>query len=497
VSTAHARVKPKRVGNFEVLREIGQGGMGVVQLARQPALERLVVLKKMRQDLLGDPSMVERFQREARAAAAVHHHNVVAVYDCFQHRGDHYIAQEYVEGIDLGRVLQQCGRVEPRVAGLIALAVTRGLEEIHARGIVHRDLKPANILLSSCGETKIADFGIALERSGFGLTRPGTMLGSVPYMSPEQMMGEQVDYRSDLYSLGILLYEILTGVPPFTESDETSTDTLLERMQAGGFDPPRKHGARVPWYMVWLIRNCLRPRPGRRVQRATDVRRFLERWIGVVSPADAREEIAGWLHGRGVVEPSSNETTVSPLVSASRRRLRRNRNRRMALALAGVGGAALLVGALSLSGDEPGADVAPTVAASRNPIEPTVLVDAPPTPGEASSSPGLAVAKPPPPPPETADDTGSSVAEADAPAASPVAAAPEPARVRFVATPWAEVRVDDGEAFWTPRAERLTLSPGRHVARFTHPTLGRAEVEFELAAGEQRIVRHAFAEGGG
>src|SRR5262245_7233174 len=120
--------------------------MGVVYLARQPALERLVVLKKIRRELLIDPSMLGRFQREARAAAAVHHHNVVAVYDCFEARGDHYIAQELVRGADLRSILAKLGRLDPAVAAHVALEIARGLEEIHASGIVHRDLKPANVL---------------------------------------------------------------------------------------------------------------------------------------------------------------------------------------------------------------------------------------------------------------------------------------------------------------------------------------------------------------
>lgn len=167
MSTARATQGSRRLGSFEIVREIGQGGMGVVFLARQPALDRRVVLKKIRRELLTDPTIVRRFQLEARAAAAVHHQNVVAVYDCFSHRGDHYIAQEWVPGVDLDAILESEGTLEPVLAARIALEVARGLEEIHAAGIVHRDLKPANVLIGQAGETKIADFGIALEaRSG-------------------------------------------------------------------------------------------------------------------------------------------------------------------------------------------------------------------------------------------------------------------------------------------------------------------------------------------
>ena len=217
---AVGKASAKTLGNFVIERELGQGGMGVVFLARQSSLDRPAVLKRLRRDLTATANLVARFQREARAAAAVHHQNVVAVYDCFCWRGEHYIAQEFVDGVDLRSALLRTNRLPPRIAGLIALEVVRGLEAIHARSMVHRDLKPANILLGRDGEVKIADFGIAFEPTGKGLTQPGTMLGTPPYMPPEQMLGERVDPRGDLFSLGVVLYEILAGTLPYTEPEE-------------------------------------------------------------------------------------------------------------------------------------------------------------------------------------------------------------------------------------------------------------------------------------
>jgi serine/threonine protein kinase len=242
-----SRASGRKIGSFVVERELGQGGMGVVYLARQPALERPVVLKTLRRDLADEPSLEERFQREAQAAAGIHHQNVVAVYDCFSFRGESFIAQEYVEGMDLASILQAAQRLSPRVAALIALEMTRGLEEIHARGVVHRDLKPANILLGREGETKIADFGIALDGKGKALTQVGVALGTPQYMSLEQLLGERADYRSDLFSLGVVLYEMLTGETPFAER-ESSEDgpSLARRIQGGRFPSPRRRSPTTP-----------------------------------------------------------------------------------------------------------------------------------------------------------------------------------------------------------------------------------------------------------
>jgi len=298
----------KKIGSFEIERELGQGGMGIVYLARQPGLERSAVLKTLRRDLSEDPNLEQRFRREAQAAASVHHQNVVAVYDCFTWRGERFIAQEYVEGEDLSAVLRAVRRLSPRVAALIALELARGLEEIHARGIVHRDLKPSNVLLGHSGESKIADFGIALDASGETLTQTGHALGTPLYMSPEQLLGERADTRSDLFSLGVVLYEMLTGKAPFAEAEPEQSESLIHRIQAGRFASPRKLAPETPRALVRLVRTCLRAKPKRRIPSATAVRRALEHHLGVPSPADCRREIAAWLWERKVFRPGRGRT---------------------------------------------------------------------------------------------------------------------------------------------------------------------------------------------
>ncbi|MCA9510620.1 MAG: serine/threonine protein kinase, partial [Myxococcales bacterium] len=212
---ASAATGGRTLGGFTVEREIGRGGMGEVLLATQTSLGRAVVLKRILRDLAGEPELAARFEREARAAGALHHGNVVAVYDLFTHRGAQYIALEYVDGVDLASAIALEGALPWRVAATIALEMARGLEAVHARGTLHRDLKPANLLLGRRGEVKITDFGLALDAEASPLTRPGVALGTPSYMAPEQLRCERADARSDVFAFGCVLYEMLTGAPAF------------------------------------------------------------------------------------------------------------------------------------------------------------------------------------------------------------------------------------------------------------------------------------------
>jgi len=299
------------VGNFVVEESLEGGGMGELLLGHQTALDRLVVLKTLRRDLASSPEYIERFHREACLAASVHHQNVVAVYDCFSHRGSHYIALEHVDGLDLRTILQRAGALPPRVCALIALECARGIEAIHARGMVHRDIKPANILVGRQGETKIADFGIALDPSAAPLTQTGFLLGSPPYMSPEQLQGERVDTRSDVFSLGAVLYELLCGQPPFDVAADPDQETLLAKMRRESYVPLRKAAPEAPRYLRGLVRACLRAKPKRRLGCVSELRIRLERRLGRPTTADAREEIAACLWDLGLFQIRAGETVIA------------------------------------------------------------------------------------------------------------------------------------------------------------------------------------------
>ncbi|MFI5216762.1 MAG: serine/threonine-protein kinase [Candidatus Limnocylindria bacterium] len=326
---------PRTIGNFAIERELAAGGMGVVLLGRHGSLDRLAVLKRLRPELAASDELVERFAREARAAAAVHHQNVVAVYDWISWRGEHYIAQEYVDGADLRAALHELGSVPWRVAALIGLELARGLEAIHACGTVHRDLKPANVLLGRNGDVKIADFGIAIGASNDGLTRPGTTIGTPPYVAPEQILGERVDARGDLFALGVVLYELLAGAPPFREPVEGEKDSLLQRIQRGRYTRVRTAAPLAPRWLARLIQSLLRAKPRARPGSAQQIRQLLERKLAAF-PTDAKLELASFLWTEAVFQPRAGDTVVLSARAPEGSGRRRLRHLALAAGLAGA-----------------------------------------------------------------------------------------------------------------------------------------------------------------
>jgi serine/threonine-protein kinase len=205
------------IGEFHLIRRLGKGGMAEVWLAEQSSLKRHVALKLLRRDMTEDPTYVKRFQTEAKASAGLNHPNVVQVYTVGQEDGQHYIAQEYVQGQTLRNLLQKKGPLSATAALHIIRQVAAGLQAAAERGIVHRDIKPENIMITRKGEVKVADFGLAQQTHGdqLHLTQEGVTMGTPLYMSPEQVKGRKLDHRSDVYSLGVTCYHMLAGRPPF------------------------------------------------------------------------------------------------------------------------------------------------------------------------------------------------------------------------------------------------------------------------------------------
>ncbi|MDN5363642.1 MAG: eukaryotic-like serine/threonine-protein kinase [Eubacteriales bacterium] len=218
------------IGNrYEILEQLGEGGMSLVYKARCTLLNRTVTIKILRPEFTGDQEFVNRFRREAQAVAKLSHPNIVSVYDVGEDNGIYYIVMEYVEGKTLKEVIREEGPLSPQRAVAIAEQICLALEHAHENGIVHRDIKPHNILISRDGRVKVTDFGIARAVSSATVTQAGTVLGSVHYFSPEQARGEVTGTYSDLYSLGVVMYEMVTGRVPF--DGETPVAIALKHIQ--------------------------------------------------------------------------------------------------------------------------------------------------------------------------------------------------------------------------------------------------------------------------
>ncbi len=216
-------LKPgSRIGRYELVRRLGAGGMGEVYLAQDTLLRRQVALKFLMPHLVADASFKERFLREARSAAALNHPNIVTIYEVGDHDGYSFIAMEFIEGSPLSELVGG-GGVEPAQIVGIVLQICAGLEAAHRAGLVHRDIKPANILLGSDNRVRILDFGLAKSNSDQQLTQQGMAIGTVQYMSPEQAQSKELDRRSDLFSLGVVIYELLAGKSPFRKDQPMST----------------------------------------------------------------------------------------------------------------------------------------------------------------------------------------------------------------------------------------------------------------------------------
>ena len=264
---------PVKLGRYEVVRELGKGAMGVVYLAKDPLIGRLVALKTIRPAAHADDDETKEFQqrfiREAQAAGILNHPAIVTVHDIGQDEsGTSFIAMEYVEGQNLKEVLSQGRTMSFEQIGEIIAQVGDALDFAHSKGIVHRDVKPANIILIDGSRAKIMDFGIAKISSGGSLTTTGQFLGTPNYMAPEQIKGAPVDGRTDIFSLGICMYECLTRRKPFGGDSLT---TISYRIVHEPFPPLREINPQIPEGFEEIVSTCLQKDPAKRYQRGRDL----------------------------------------------------------------------------------------------------------------------------------------------------------------------------------------------------------------------------------
>src|SRR5882672_11087823 len=260
---------------YRIEREIARGGMAEVYLARDESLNRQVALKALFPEFAREPSFVERFRREAQAAANLNHPNIVGIYDWGQEDGTYFIVMEYVEGRSLCDLIRSEGLIDPGRAADITAEIASALAFAHRSGVVHRDVKPGNVLITPQGSVKVTDFGIARAGTSENLTQTGSVMGTATYFSPEQAQGLAVDGRSDVYSLGVVLYEMVTGLAPF--AGDAPIAVALKHVREEPI-PPSARNAAVPAAFEQIVLGALVKDPDARYQSADELRADLLRF---------------------------------------------------------------------------------------------------------------------------------------------------------------------------------------------------------------------------
>jgi hypothetical protein len=460
--------------------------MGMVFKARDRVLDETVALKVLRTDIAATPDLARRFRQEIKLARKVRHKNVCGIHEYGEDGALRFIAMDLVDGVDLRRVLQRQGPLPPLEACEVGLRVAEGLAAIHDEGIVHRDLKTANIMVDPHGSIRLMDFGIAKATGdgATGVTATGMIIGTPEYMSPEQARGMAVDSRSDIYALGIILYEILTGDVPFR--GDTPITTILKQIQ----EPPPLQGpdaVRIPQPLRPVLAKALEKDPEARFATARELIGALNGAMAALATPSAATPGAGpgmppdAIDGAGSPRQARRATTALAWVVTG--------------ATIGLAAVAIVVAVVaSRSFRAPAATTAPVTAA------PTTSRADPATSDPARSHPGLAPIpsatatsqNPQGAMPPTVSSRPERRIEVAARPAAPAVAAPT-GSLRIVAVPWADVTVD-GLAVEAGPLRRIPLAAGAHVVRLLHPDYQPLQRKVTIKAGETLTLSVDLAE---
>lgn len=479
------------IGNFKILAKVGEGGMGNVFRGRDLMLERDVAIKSLRPELACYPEVVERFRTEAIALARLQHQNIANVFSFFAEDGQYYMVMEFVDGEPLNRLARRRGALPWREAVALVVQALYGLEHAHHAGVVHRDIKPSNMIVTADGTLKLMDFGIARILEKVGLTRTGCVVGTLLYVSPEQARGGDIDARSDLYSMAVVLYELLTGRAPFDSPSE------FELMRAHiELPPPPPSGlvSGLPPGLEAVILRALAKDPADRFQHAEAFRSELEHLLAAGADSDrtvlldlpnlppaAKAAVAATLGGTRAVGPAP--TPPAPVPAPKRA---------LAPLLAGAGLVlVLIVGAVAWLALRPaGEPPAPQQTAA--PVPPAPVPASTPAPAVPPATDTVAIPAPlPAARPDAAPAESAPVVVERAPPPAPVAAdAPAPAAgpTPAVAARPAPERAVRSEPAKPVRAERSTPAPApQPVAKAAAPRQdGRcARLIQQLSLGER------------
>ncbi|MCP4504381.1 MAG: serine/threonine protein kinase [Deltaproteobacteria bacterium] len=273
---AFLAVTPKKIGSYQVDKVLGKGGMGEVYLACHELLDRNVAIKRlMLPEGANHEDLKERFTREGKALSQLSHSGVVSIFDLFVWRGATYMALEFVDGFDVHQLLK-AGALPIDVATIVGLRLAEALEYAHMHRIVHRDIKPANVMVSKTGDVKLMDFGVAKNESLDELTRTGMMVGTPRFLAPEVVKGGNGDERADIYALGCVLYQMLSGGHPFAHA---TAENIFPLIASGKYKALKGVSSNVPRALRKIVERCLATKPEKRYQTSADVAQDLERFI--------------------------------------------------------------------------------------------------------------------------------------------------------------------------------------------------------------------------
>jgi len=422
------------IDRFRVLEELGSGALSSVFKAIEEPIGRTVALKVLKDTIAPTSPFARHLEREAQMLADLCHPNIGLLYAFAKTDTRLYLVLEFIEGFSLATLLSKRPTVRADSVAAIGAAIARGLAHAHSRGIVHRDIKPANVMIATRGDVKIFDFGIAQRTSvpaEDALSSPariedGAAFGTPAYMSPEQILGESVDARSDIFSLGIVLYQLVCGARPFERGDETDRRPAANRIRRDPPIPLHRRAPDVPHALERIIMRAIEKLPVDRFQSADVMAEQLEEFARARSGLRSETLVVNALEHAGLVTPRAAEGTRAPAQT------RRASVRRAVAGLAVIGGAAIVAAAaIQATANREGE------SAGTRPLELT------------PASPGY---------------------------------------LRVLATPWAEVWVDGQRVDVTPFARAIPLVPGKHYVTLVHPNAPIEKRTVSIATGETVMV---------
>ena len=492
-----------RIGRYEVISALGQGAMGTVYKAVDPLIERAVAIKTINLDLAKKEraEFEERFYREAKSAGRLSHANIVTIYDVGETDDIAYIAMEYLEGESLRDMLDSGVVLPVELIASIAARIAGALNYAHENQVVHRDIKPANIMITPSRDVKIMDFGIAQIPTG-ARTQHGTLLGSPRYMAPEQVEGQSTDGRTDIFALGVVLYEMLTGVAPF---DGDNLSAIMYKILHEEPAPPSTINARVPPVFDRIISRALSKRPQDRYPTALafardlgdpdavfppEARRPASANTGAARAAQASRTPAGpqdatlFLppHKGGLAIPPAGNVGVRNRMASLLGKVRQDR-KTLLLALPILIIAAFVI---NLQGHRGSANSAAPLATPAGTA--TAVAHALVAPGVGAS--------PPSPVPASASAPSPAPATQAKPTAKPKAKPkpkPKPkATILFAVSPWGEVYVDGKRIGVSPPLDTLQLAAGRHRVEIRNKVFAPYRATVKLTSGKTLEIRHKF-----